>query len=161
MADWIPQLITDNLVTTVSGVTTANGYNTNIAACEQERIIMKTNDVFPRVEIAGPAISFARAEEGVNPSGRVKATLEYSAFYYEKVNDENAADDPATKQTTNAPADIIKALMVDRRRGEYAIMTTITDAYPSIDFMGNIPLFLWVITFEVETFMNESNPYSN
>lgn len=160
MADWIGQLITNNVVTTIAGVTTANGYGTNIAECIQERIVMRANDAYPRVEVSGPAVSFSREEEGVNPRGRTKIKLEYSAFYYDQVDDSAADDEPVSKQTANVPADIIKALMVDRTRGGYAIMTTITDAYSSIDFIGENPIFLWVITFEVETFINELNPYS-
>ena len=154
MADCIWALISANIVTTGAGIT-------GIALCEQERMSDRTNGVFPRLELAGPAITLSSEEEGVNSTGKQKCKLEYSFLYYDRINDEQSTTDPASKQTRNVPADIIKALMVDHTRGGYAVMTTATDAYPTIDFIGDVPVFLWVITFEVDTFIDMLNPYSN
>ncbi len=159
MSDSITSLVTANIVTAVAAVTTANGYNTNVAYCEQERLTDRTNNQYPRVEVLGPAITINR-DQGQTQGDRYE--LEYTLLYKAKLSDDSiSTEEPVSQQTDNVVADLIKGLMVAHTRGGYAITTEPTDAYYTIDIGPNgEALFMIVLAFKVITFIDFKNPYA-
>jgi hypothetical protein len=159
MSDSITSLITGNVVTSVAAVTTANGYNTNVAYCEQERLSDRTNGKYPRVEVLGPAITINR-DQGQTQGDRYE--LEYTLLYKAKISDEDIdVDEPVPQQTDNVAADLIKGIMADHTRGGYAITTEPTETYYTIDIgPDGEALFMIVLTFKVITFVDFKNPYT-
>jgi len=157
-ADCISALITNNLVTAVAAVTTANGYNTNVAYCEQERLTDRKNDRYPMVTVAGPYQNFDADEHTLG----TRDMLNYTLFYEARLDDRDTDDDSISKQARNISADIIKGVMQDRRRGEYAINTRVQEAFYTVDFTNDdAPEFIVVVTLEVETILDATNHYQN
>jgi hypothetical protein len=157
MADSIVSLINQNLITAISAITTANGYNTNIAYCEQERISERMNDRYPMVILCGPSASIS-PEDG--HTSALNHELDYTLVYYEKINDDTLTDEPATQKTDNVVADLIKGVMADHTRGGYAIITFPTDYYYTIDYTPDgMPMFAIVLTIKVKTILQWNNPY--
>jgi len=158
MADSITSLITANLITDILKITTANGYNTNIAYCEQERLTERFNNRYPIVELAGPSIDVIQDESYTQG---YKYILEYTAIYRDTLDDSKTSDNPVTYQARNVESDIIKGIMADHARGGYAIITYPTESYYALDFgPNNEPIFTVVLTFKVETFVKWNDPYT-
>lgn len=156
MADCITALITQNIVTSISAVTTVNEYNTNVAYCEQERIVERKNDRYPIVEVAGPAMDI----NSENHTQGSEYDLEYSLFYQELINDDSLSDEPATRQADNVIADLIKGLMADVTRGGYAITTKPISGFYAIDETNDgLPIFMVVLTITVKTIIDSFDPY--
>ena len=156
--DCIASLITASLVTAEAAVTTANGYNTNVAYCEQERLTDRKNDRYPMVTVAGPYQTF---DPDVHARG-TEDTLEYTLFYEAQLDDRDTDGEPLAQQADNVAADLIKGFMVDRRRNEYAINTSAKEAFYTVDYTKeDNPIFVVVVTLEVKTILDAENPYQN
>ncbi len=158
MADSKISLITQNLVSSTAAITTVNGYNTNVLFCEQERVSERMNDRYPMVIVCGPAGSINPQDESTSA---LIHELEYTLVYFEKINDDNLAEEPATQKTDNVVADLIKGVMADHTRGGNAIITRPTDYYYTIDFTSDgMPVFTIVLTIKVQTLLQWNDPYN-
>jgi hypothetical protein len=148
--------ISRDLVTTAATITTANGYNTNVATAEMERQIERNNGRLPMIEVCGPAVNITATKH----SGGDMYELEYALVYKANLNDDDLTGSPVTVQTENVAADIIKAIMADHTRGSHAIITRPTDYFHTLDTTGpGMNMFTVVVTFIVETLVDYKNPY--
>lgn len=156
MADSIRAQITANIVSALQGITTANGYNTDVSEVDELRII-------PRLK---PHMMIVQAlpldvQEDYQHSGHV--FYRYNVCYFPFVNDDYDEDgtvEAFQHQCRNVDADVTKAIMQDRTRGGLALNTGVDDAGPEIfgDVSGNVtPCFM--VQISVECMINADNPY--
>lgn len=148
-------LITRNIVSSLALITTANGYKTNVIACEQERATEHIAGRLPMIEVCGPHVSIEQAQHTQGD----KYNLEYTAIYSALLNDNLIADEPVSAQVENVGADMVKALMVDFRRNDLAHITKPTNIYHTLDESKGGFMFKVVLEFTVETFVDIYSPY--
>jgi hypothetical protein len=161
MAESIYALITANIKTVLATITTANGYNTNVAIVEQERSFLNINNRFPYVLLL---------ENEPSPNEEYDQfrddEFSYLIWYLDDADDAvtgTALSDVNTEFTyknRNVPADIAKALKLDPTRGGYAQNTQITGWNHGFFIDGEIMAPGTWVHVKVQCITNPDNPYS-
>lgn len=150
----IPERITDNIQSTLQGVTEANGYDITVAAVEQERIIQQIDGRYPFVEIVGPL-----ADVDNDSTQADEHSLEYTVTYYDEYVDMNPdTQEAAPKQAASVVSNLHRALMVDHTRGGLAVMTRLSEyGYANYVDERQMPVFVVYMTIRVQTLIDTFN----
>jgi len=162
MADSIQAQITANIKTKLRTITTANGYNYDIAAVEQQRKILEINHRFDFILLL--------ENEAVKDDmdNMVIRRLEYPTWFFSKQNDRltgTAATDLDSEiayYNRNAIQDITKALCSNDSeiyRGGNAELTEVIPGTHDLYEDGNLVLFGTWCMIVVTTSINARNPY--
>lgn len=147
----IPELITDNIVSTFAAMTVVGGYDFAPAAVEQERSVQIVNGRYPFVEISGPS---ATVDFGSHTQGDIHR-LRYLLTHLDKLDDTDIDnDDPLPKQVASVIANYHKAMMVDHTRGGYAHRTQLMEYDYESYASDEGPHFEVYMIFEVETILD-------
>ena len=158
MADCIDALITANIKTTLEGITVANGYSTEIGIVEEKRSEFNMSNAvnqFTILERLPPDIDedYQHTED---------ATLKFIIYHFNGEDDTEVSSNPIQYTNRNVVADIQKALMVDRSRGEYAQNTRIFSLgnhnYYQEGIIDILPVCTWVLVI-VQRLIDADNPY--
>jgi hypothetical protein len=155
MADSIQARITANLKTALQQITVANGYSNTVRLVEEMRAIFDIDET-PYIMIQE---NFVEYNEDFEHTGDVN--YKYTFVYINGLNDEAIhSNNPFTYQNRNAAADMIKAIMVDRTRGQIALNTVVESSGPILydDVNGNL-IPATILEIRVECHINSDNPY--
>jgi hypothetical protein len=146
----VNELIAQNILTTIQGVTTGNGYNYTLSAQRHTR--------------AGDKVAHLNAviiqeDPKEVPDPKVYNTKEWLLTFHVGVFviPEEQDTTPIDQYVNLIAADVHKALMVDRYRGGYALDTQIRPSYKSAE--EGLKYECIVIPAEVNYRTNELNPY--
>jgi len=150
--------ITKNIKSTLHGASITYGGLVRTITCERERFMNVINDRFPFILLSGPIIEpLSRAHLVVHN------TLHYLITFTDNtISDEYNPDStvtPITETMQDVIADIVKLLMVDRRRGGYANNTEYGTTGYYFDDDGDTPLFNIFLQLEIKAFVRDADPY--
>lgn len=158
MADCIDAQITADIKTALETISVANGYNTEIGTVEEKRSIFIRNNetvTFTLVEKLPPEIEddFQHTEDG---------KVKYLIYYFNGEDDEDPDNNPVQYTDRNVCADIQKALLIDRTRGNVAQNTHVMSFGHDFYFqngMIDVPIMCTWVLVEVERLLDADNPY--
>ena len=165
MADCIEAQITANIKAKLKTITTANGYNYNVAAVEQQRKLLEVNNRWPFILL----LENESTKDEVD--NMVIRTIEYPTWFFTAQDDRlrgdpsNAAADVDTEiayKNRNAIADITKALCSDDSeiyRDGNAELTEVVPGTHDYYEDDNLTLFGTWCMIVVTTRINARNPY--
>lgn len=151
--DSIRELIMKNLVSTLEGVTEANGYSNTIQDVRRFDLVRKDFSALPAIEITAIA-------ESESDSPTTLVSKELTVLIDVHVNHDKDTHNMSTDEYLNTfVADITKILRIDETRGGNAIDTRVihNSVFARVDGMPGIG-----ITFEIEIPYRHrrDNPYS-
>jgi len=145
----IVELIAQNVATTLATVTTANGYQYNLAVERPHR-----RDQLPRLrdQLVIPYMGDPLVQDG--PLSKTQYQQPFFILFFAAV----ASGSQVETKVNRITADIIKALMVDRTRGGYAI-DTMAGEWAEFD---DVPAGMdgRVVQIDVQYRVQQNNPYN-
>lgn len=152
MADSLHKKIVDNVKTTLQTILTANSYETNLG----QNVYHQTPAPLISADLIGCNIhdSQVNFDAGAisGPSGHMASmTVTVDAF---------TTGDDCVAEIYKSVADVIKAMGVDKTRGNYATTTYLKNYSIGTDFAEETVASA-SIEFEVEFMMNLFDPYNN
>lgn len=158
MANSIPDLISDDFVTSINGATIEINGKSQVITCERERLINTIGNRYPYVFISGPII------EKENRSHRTyHLKLMYQIVFIDNtVNDEYLEDEavtPVSKMYGNVISDINSLVMSERQRGGNAQDTDFAGAGQSIDIEDGIPEYSCYLNYIVTSVLVDTDFY--
>jgi hypothetical protein len=145
MADSIQAQVTANLKTALTGIA-------GIADVDEMRSRLSIQS-YPFILLQELPVDYSADYQHSND-----VTYSYNILYFAMEADEKP--DPAfTNQNRNVVADIIKAIMTDRTRGNIAQNTIVTGSGPGYytDEGGVLPITF--VSIDVQALVNADNPY--
>lgn len=143
--------ITNNLKTALAGLSTYGG----TPIVELERLLLIINDRYPYIQLCGP---YSEVETQIHKVAETR--LDYIIKYFINYNDESETlNTEITYVTRNVCGDIIKQIMIDPTRGEYAIITKYTDYGYIFEIMEDNIEFYRYIFLEITTRIDANDPY--
>ena len=124
MATPIVEYIAANLLTTLSGITVANGYDNTVTA---ERLVRLGNRVRDKLVVLEQGDT--RRSEDVGERDQYQAIGWFQTFYVTCYAIESESSSTAIETRLNSlRSDVEKAVMVDPHRGNYAVDTFLVSA---------------------------------
>ncbi len=149
MASSIRELIVTNIKTTLEGITTAGGFNSDILSVQRLRQSGMKKSIVPTIWIV------EGSEDVRDEAGIVQKNL---AIALAVITRHDEASDTLSSAEFLAPLrdDVDKALMVDRTRGGYADETSFP-SWGEIEVEGGQPELITVATLSVRYFTSSTD----
>ncbi len=152
MLNTVQQLIIDDLVTTLQGVTAANGYEFTVKAVEEFEVEGVGSALRPLIVVWSGAMDLEN-EAGGRSHWRFRVELDCYL-----VHNPNEDSDASSKVLTRFTGDVVKAVMADRTRGGNALDCKVVGVDP-IPMLQNEGLDINVgITLEIRYRHVATNP---
>jgi hypothetical protein len=158
VADSIPELITQSIVTSLNGKSiTVNGVSKTIT-CERERIVNIVEGRYPFAVVREPHI---------DKTQRAHRVYACKAWYQIEIEDNTVNDDYSPDETVvpigkiygNFNSDIMKLIASNNTRGGIALLTEFETADIYFDNERGVPIARSLVEVSVNFMVNENDFY--